>query len=104
MSSSLMAAGVLLAGAVSAGYFALHRGCDSILAPALPHAEVAHTTTETAMMALLVLLFAGLLVLQSQLPQWTSSAWCRSLYVHARNGFYINTLANRAIQKVWPST
>ena len=101
----LIATGLLLASAVSAGYFALHLGCKALLASALPHSAIypsAGRPMESALPALLVLLFGALLTLQSQLPQWTSRPWCRTLYVHARNGFYFNTIANRAIQALWP--
>jgi hypothetical protein len=50
-----------------------------------------------------VALFGAVLVLQAQLPLWASRPWCRTLYVHARNGFYFNTLANRAVQALWPT-
>jgi len=99
----LIAAGLLLASAVSTGYFALHLACKALLASALPHGAVYFSAGQPALLVVLVLLFSALLVLQSQLPQWTSRPWCRALYVHARNGFYINTLANRAMQAIWPA-
>jgi NAD(P)H-quinone oxidoreductase subunit 5 len=100
----LVAIGLLLAATVSGGYFALHLGFKAILASALPPIAIGHhPASQPALLVLMVTLFGALLVLQSQLPQWTSRPWCRTLYVHARNGFYINPLANRTIQTLWPA-
>lgn len=99
----LVGAGLLLAGALSAAYFALHLGFKSLLAPALPHPQPLHGGLNTLLLALVLALFGAVLVLQSQLPVWAARPWCRTLYVHARNGFYFNTLANRAIQTFWPA-
>jgi hypothetical protein len=45
-------------------------------------------------MALIVLLFMAVLILQSQLPSWSASRLGRAFYVHAAQGFYLGTLAN----------
>jgi NAD(P)H-quinone oxidoreductase subunit 5 len=36
-------------------------------------------------------------------PTWVSTAAGRTLFVHAYNGFYVNTAANRLIASLWPS-
>jgi len=36
------------------------------------------------------------------LPAWTNRPFFQAIYVHARNGFYFNTLANRFVAAVWP--
>jgi len=74
-----------------------------LLAPALPHEEVQRVSSDGIVIVIVVALFGTVLVLQEQLPLWTARDWCRTRYVHARNGFYFNTLANRAIQAVWPA-
>lgn len=105
----LVGAGTVLAGTVCVAYFALHLGFKTLLAPVLPHhglspsPAVAATPGTYILMAVVVTLFAAVLVLQSQLPMWAERPWCRTLYVHARNGFYFNTLANRAVHALWPA-
>ncbi|HEX8551788.1 MAG TPA: proton-conducting transporter membrane subunit [Abditibacteriaceae bacterium] len=99
----LIGAGVALAGAVSVAYFALHLGFKALLSGSLPHAARPHAELNDVLAFAVIALFGAMLVLQSQLPLWAARPWCRTLYVHARNGFYFNTLANRAIQKVWPA-
>jgi len=102
ISPRLVGAGLLLGGAVSMAFFALHAAFRTLLSPSLPHPVVARGGNEWLAVAV-VALFGATLTLQSQLPIWASREWCRTLYVHARNGFYFNTLANRAIQAVWPA-
>ena len=103
LSPRLATLGLLLGVVVSATYFALHKGFKVLLAPSVPHAFTTHPTGSAALIVIVLVLFGGVLVLQEQLPQWSSRPWCRALYVHARNGFYFNTIFNRAIQAVWPA-
>jgi NAD(P)H-quinone oxidoreductase subunit 5 len=102
LSPRLLGAGLLVGGTVSMAYFGLHFAFKTLLSPSLPHAVNITSSNEWLSVAV-VALFGATLVLQEQLPLWSSRDWCRTLYVHARNGFYFNTLANRAIQAVWPA-
>ncbi len=101
VSTRLIGAGIVLASAVSVAYFGLHIAFHHLMISALPTGE--RSGLNPLWTAAIIGVFAAVLMLQSQLPQWATRSWCRSLYVHARNGFYFNTLANRAIQSVWPA-
>lgn len=104
VSPRLVGAGLVLSGAVSIAYFALHIAFKKLLESSLPHAEIGvRSALDNALVVAVILLFGAVLVLQSQIPTWNSRSWCRTLYVHARNGFYFNTLANRAIHAMWPA-
>jgi NAD(P)H-quinone oxidoreductase subunit 5 len=46
--------------------------------------------------------FALVAVAQTQLARLERTSFGRHLYVHARNGFYLNTIANRITASVWP--
>ena len=59
-----------------------------------------HDSTSLAMP--LLGLFAIATLAQTQLPRLAASNAGMRLFVHARNGFYINTLANRVTAAVWP--
>ncbi|MCP5531017.1 MAG: hypothetical protein H7A44_11320 [Opitutaceae bacterium] len=48
-------------------------------------------------------LFAGLFVFQLMLWRAGENPLARRVYVHALNGFYLGTLANRALGRLWPS-
>jgi NAD(P)H-quinone oxidoreductase subunit 5 len=97
-----IATGLLLAGVVCTFYYGLHYACHVLLGYTLNEQTFFSTINRDALNVVLVLLFGALLLFQSQLPQWSSRSWCRTLYVHARNGFYFNTLFNRAIKSLWP--
>lgn len=99
LSPRLLGSGLLLGAVVSVTYIGLHLGFKSLLVSTLPHEISLHDNS--ALTIAIIALFGAVLVLQEQLPLWGSTLWCRRLYVHARNGFYFNTLANRAIQKIW---
>lgn len=47
-------------------------------------------------------MFLFLAVGQTQLPWISRTSFGKHLYVHARNGFYFNTLANRTTAMLWP--
>jgi NAD(P)H-quinone oxidoreductase subunit 5 len=102
-SPRVILAGLLSGVGISLAYFALHIGFKKLLAPALPHVALAPSGGNVVLLVAVVALFGAVLLLQSQLPLWASHPWCRTLYVHARNGFYFNTLANRAVQMLWPA-
>ena len=100
LSARAIGIGSLLVAAVSAGYFALHLGFKALLGESIVHPEIEPLSWPVA--AAIALLFIAVLVLQEQLATAMAHPKMRALYVHARNGFYFNTLANRAVQKLWP--
>lgn len=93
--SSLIGWGLLMGAAASFAYFALHAASEKLLASSLAHYAPIRSPLEYAVMALIVLLFMAVLVLQSQLPAWSASRLGRAFYVHASQGFYLGTIANR---------
>ncbi len=88
--------GTLAASALlSSVYFALHRLMEPIVKP---------SPGPAAWLSLMILaLFLLLALVQSQLALITRTAWGQQIYVHARNGFYLNTLANRLTHALWPA-
>jgi NAD(P)H-quinone oxidoreductase subunit 5 len=77
-------------------YFALGRAAEYVVKP---------VRSEVGWLALpLLAVFLLVTVAQAQLQRVSRTSLGRSLYVHARNGFYINTLANRITTSVWPVT
>jgi NAD(P)H-quinone oxidoreductase subunit 5 len=81
---------------LSVAYFALGRAAEYVVTP---------IQSEVGWLALpLLAVFLVAALSQSQLQRVSHTSWGRSLYVHARNGFYINTLANRITASVWPIT
>lgn len=91
-----------LAVAVGVGFLsvALHEGTRHLLGDSVAPAP---SFTMAWPIALLTALSFLLLALRAFLPpSWASTAAGRSLFVHAYNGFYVNTAANRLIATLWP--
>ena len=84
-----LAAGVAIPAGLTAAYFLLHHAFD----PLVPDATVAPLTAPA--MAMIVAATLGLYLLDAAAPGLAARPWAHRLYVHARNGFYVNTLANR---------
>jgi NAD(P)H-quinone oxidoreductase subunit 5 len=98
----LAVGGVIFTGAIAAAYGLLHR----LFTRALGSDDWVNAQLVTwpglALLAVLLALFLIVLVWQTELPQWANHPRFQRLYVHARNGFYCNTLANRAVAAWWP--
>ncbi len=100
--AKLIGRGLLIGIAASAAYFGLHAFINHLLAASLPPQAVSHGPVELAAMFLVILLFMAVLVIQAQMPQWSSTKLGRTLYVHAYKGFYFVTLANRITLALTP--
>lgn len=87
--------GLLIGGGVATAFFVLHTAFEHLLASSLAAYAPLRSPLEYGVMGLIVLLFMAVLVLQSQLPAWSVSPLGQKLYVHASQGFYLGTLANR---------
>jgi NAD(P)H-quinone oxidoreductase subunit 5 len=101
-SSGIM--GLLSGLAVAAGVgllsVALHEGTRHLLGTSVAPAP---TFTLAWPIALITAFSFLLLALRAFLPPtWVSTAAGRTLFVHAYNGFYVNTAANRLIVSLWP--
>jgi len=85
-----IAAGVVL----SLVYFSLDRLAELVVRPS-------HNEVNWSGLTILTL-FLIVAAVQTQLPMLARTSFGRHLYVHARNGFYLNTLANRVTTTLWP--
>ncbi|MBW7895087.1 MAG: hypothetical protein H3C27_08225 [Opitutaceae bacterium] len=76
--------------------FALH-GLAQVLSAGFPVHQ-----PPTGLIVGLALAFLGLFLAQSLIWRAHHSPWGRRLHVHVLNGFYIGTLANRLLNRLWP--
>jgi len=93
--SVLLARAISVAALLSVAYAAAYSAVDHTISSSLPAAGLS-----LAAPVIGVLIFAGfaaLWALQSLATAQTPPAWLRSLYVHASNGFYIESLLRRLI-------
>ena len=102
LSLLLAAFGVVFGGGLVAAYFSLHKIFAGLLGGDDWVNGQFRSLPGLALLATLLVLFLAVLVLQTELPQWANRPFFQALYVHARNGFYFNTLANRAVAACWP--
>jgi hypothetical protein len=55
-----------------------------------------------ALTAFVAAVFVGLFLFQVLLWRFRTLPFGRRIYVHALNGFYVGTYANRALSRLWP--
>ena len=88
--------GLTLGVILAVTYFVLGRAAEYAVKP---------MRSEAGWLALpLLAVFLLVAASEAQLERVSRTSFGRNLYVHARNGFYINTLANRVTASVWPIT
>lgn len=94
--------GALSAVGLTVVFFALHEVFGRLLGPIHWINEPMTSWPGILMWIGVLVLFFVVLLLQTELPQWSQRPSIQALYVHARNGFYFNTLANRILATLWP--
>lgn len=86
---------VLAAACLTGLYFALEAAAAAVVEPvSAPYNPLLADG--------ILALFCLTALLQTQLPRFGRSPAVTAIYVHARNGFYCNTLANRLTAALWP--
>ena len=98
----LAALGGIFGGGIVAVYFALHKIFGQLIGQNEWVNSQLNSWPGITLIATLLALFLLVLVVQTELPAWTNRPFFQAIYVHARNGFYFNTLANRLVAAVWP--
>jgi NAD(P)H-quinone oxidoreductase subunit 5 len=88
---------------VAAGYFALQAAAIRLFGGALPVGDGTHGPLTAVIAVAAVLAFALVMIFQSSFARPGSGPRAQALYVHVNNGFYVNTLANRLVLKLWPT-
>lgn len=88
------------AGGIAALYFVLADLAYMILATSLPETVAPAPILEAVLAFLLFAFLITSIRFQDGVPGFLSVAYKRRLYVHALNGFYMNTLANKAARKL----
>jgi NAD(P)H-quinone oxidoreductase subunit 5 len=87
--------------AVVAAYFTLQLGFAALLAPAIAPRGAATAAGQLVAVAIM-LGFAATVLLQVHVQQHRYEQPWRAFYVHLFNGFYLNLVANRVVEALWP--
>lgn len=85
--------GIAMTVVLIAAYLASFCLVDVIVAPAFQESPVGGNTW---LLNTIALAFAALMLCESLVRQYGQSAWLQRLYVHSSNGFYLDTIWNRA--------
>ncbi|MDX2277216.1 MAG: proton-conducting transporter membrane subunit [Hyphomonadaceae bacterium] len=88
---------------VGALYFALQVGVEHVLGDSVPATAPLTGAVDLALVGFVIVAFAGVTLLQSQLGRVAATGWGRALYVHLSQGLYLNTIANRLALRLWPA-
>jgi NAD(P)H-quinone oxidoreductase subunit 5 len=88
--------GVIVAAFIALASIALHAGATSLFK------HLPAVTPPTALLVLIGSIFTALFIFQALLWRAGHYALGRRLYVHALNGFYLGTYANRFLGLLWP--
>ena len=94
--------GALAVLALGIAFIALHAGSEYWLHPVVQDWRLPSSAPVWGGIAGMLVLCGAVLIFQLFLSSGQHPLWVLKLYVHARNGFYINTLANRFVTMVWP--
>jgi len=92
-----------LAVVVALAYFGLQWIAEKLLAGSLPATASLRGHMDGIVVAAVVVAFASLTLFQSLLSWATGPSSWHALYAHVSNGFYLNTIANRWILRLWPA-
>jgi NAD(P)H-quinone oxidoreductase subunit 5 len=83
-------------------YFGLQSGAEWMLAGSLPATQALRGPFGIGIVAIVVLSFATVTFLLGMVPAQARAPRWQALYAHVLNGFYVNTLANRLVVRLWP--
>lgn len=89
-----------VAGSIAALYYLLAMGSEYLLASALPSKVPGAFLFESILAVVLLGFLITSIRFQDGEPGFLSVAYKRRLYVHALNGFYVNTIANRMARAI----
>jgi len=95
-----LAGTVGVAGSIAAIYFLLSMVASGMLSSALPEAVHSALIFESILAVLMLGFLITSIRFQDGEPGFLSVEYKRRLYVHALNGFYMNTIANRLARKI----
>ncbi|MHB2169326.1 NADH-quinone oxidoreductase subunit L [Alsobacter sp. R-9] len=93
-----------MAAVVTTAYFALQAAAEWLTRASLPATAPLEGPLDLVIAVLAIVAFAALTVFQSQMARHAGEPRWQRLYAHLANGFYVNTIANRWVLKLWPGT
>lgn len=87
---------------VAVAFFTLHAAISRLFAASLPRASGLNGGEDLAIVLIVITSFGAVTLFQSIMARHATSPFWRAVYAHLSQGLYLNTLANRAMLRVWP--
>ena len=87
---------------ISGAFFSLHWAVEWLFSATLPDATGLHDPEDIAIVVVVIVSFGAVTLFQSVMARHATSPFWQAVYVHLSKGLYLNTLANRAMLKIWP--
>jgi NAD(P)H-quinone oxidoreductase subunit 5 len=89
---------------VAAAFFTLHAVVERLFATSLPVAVPLRGPEDLALVLVIIVSFGAVVLFQSVMARHATSSFWQAAYVHLSQGLYLNTLANRAMLRIWPGS
>jgi NAD(P)H-quinone oxidoreductase subunit 5 len=87
---------------VAVVFFTLHAAVEWLFASSLPAATPLRGPEDLALVLIVIVSFGAVILFQSVMARHATSPFWQAVYVHLSQGLYLNTLANRAMLRIWP--
>ncbi len=87
---------------VAVVFFALHAAVEWLFSSSLPAAAPLRAPEDLALVLVVIGSFGAVILFQSVMARHATSPFWQAVYVHLSQGLYLNTLANRAMLRIWP--
>ena len=96
-----VARAAVLAALVCTAYFSLHAAFHYMLSPSLPAERLINGPAQFAIIALVMMVFVSILVIQQSLPKLLGNPVSRRVYVYLLNGLYVDIPFSRLVSRIW---
>lgn len=100
--SYVLAKALGMSAMIAVSFFALHAGVEWLVADSLPKALHLRDLEDLAIVLVVIVSFGAVTLFQSIMARHATTPFWQAVYVHLSQGLYLNTLANRAMLKIWP--
>lgn len=93
---------VAMSAVAAVAFFTLHALVEQLFAKSLPGATGLQGPEDLAIALVVIVSFGAVALFQSVMARHATSPFWQAVYVHLSQGLYLNTLANRAMLRIWP--
>ncbi len=101
MGAAFIARAAFMGALVCTSYFSLHAAFHYMLASSLPAVRLINGPAQFALIALVMVVFLSILVIQQSLPKFLGNPFSRRVYVYLYNGLYVDIPFSRLVSRIW---